>query len=74
MPNRKTFIDRDKYDHSSHSLTRPENNDLQADVAEDAARAPRSAPQQHPSRAPQQGPSRTPGVTGRRGAVRTKHP
>jgi hypothetical protein len=66
MPNRKTFIDRDKYDHSSHSLTRPENNDLQADVAEDATRAPRNAPQQEAARAP--------AVTRRRGAMRSKHP
>jgi hypothetical protein len=28
MPNRKTFNERDKYDHSSHSTTNRENGDL----------------------------------------------
>jgi hypothetical protein len=28
MPNRKTFNDRDKYDHSSHSTANPEKGDL----------------------------------------------
>jgi hypothetical protein len=28
MPNRKTFNDRDKYDHSSHSTLNPEKGDL----------------------------------------------
>jgi hypothetical protein len=28
MPNRKTFDDRDKYDHSSHSTVNPEKGDL----------------------------------------------
>lgn len=36
MPNRKTFDQRDKYDHSSHSLTRPEKNDLEPDVRDSA--------------------------------------
>jgi hypothetical protein len=28
MPNRKTFDDREKYDHSSHRTTGPEKGDL----------------------------------------------
>jgi hypothetical protein len=28
MPNRKTFDDREKYDHSSHRTTGPEQGDL----------------------------------------------
>jgi len=30
MPNRKTFNERDKYDHSSHSTVKPEKGDLAA--------------------------------------------
>jgi hypothetical protein len=32
MPNRKTFDPRDKYDHSSRSVSRPEKNDLHVDI------------------------------------------
>jgi hypothetical protein len=30
MPNRKTFDDREKYDHSQHSTSTPEKGDLAA--------------------------------------------
>jgi hypothetical protein len=32
MPNRKTFDDREKYDHSGHPLGHRQPSDLQADI------------------------------------------
>jgi hypothetical protein len=34
MPNRKTFDEREKYDHSGRPLDHRQENDLQADVKE----------------------------------------
>jgi len=36
MPNRKTFDEREKYDHSGRPLTHPQKNDLRPDVSEEA--------------------------------------
>ena len=36
MPNRKTFDEREKYDHSGRPLDRRQKNDLKADVSEES--------------------------------------
>jgi hypothetical protein len=36
MPNRKSFHDGDKYDHSSHPVSDAQPSDLKPDVANDA--------------------------------------
>jgi hypothetical protein len=35
MPNRKTFDDRDKYDHSSHPIAHSQPSDLKAEIKDD---------------------------------------
>jgi hypothetical protein len=44
MPNRKTFDEREKYDHSGRPLTHPQKNDLRPDVSEEAGGPQRAAP------------------------------
>jgi hypothetical protein len=45
MPNRKTFDEREKYDHSGRPLTHRQKNDLRPDVSEesDSNRSPEPA-------------------------------
>ena len=58
MPNRKTFDQRDKYDHSSRSVMRPEKNDLKADVAESDTPVPNSGRSKSAGNAPRRGQRR----------------
>ena len=44
MPNRKTFDQGDKYDHSSHPVERPQPSDLQADVQHPGDRVVKGTP------------------------------
>jgi hypothetical protein len=39
MPNRKTFDERDKYDHSSHPIARSQPSDLKPDIRDDKDRS-----------------------------------
>jgi hypothetical protein len=63
MPNRKTFDEREKYDHSGRALNHREGNDLKPDVREDGefnrGASPEGAPERRALRAPRSTSART---------------
>jgi hypothetical protein len=64
MPNRKTFDERERYDHSGRPLNHREANDLKADVQEDGAsdRGASSNGDAGPQRDASPKPTRDPGA------------
>jgi hypothetical protein len=64
MPNRKTFDEREKYDHSGRSLEHRQRNDLQPDVSEEGDSKSGGGPAKSAAAPPRAVPGRT--KTGRR--------